>query len=272
MKMKKKIQLTITSLCIFFLMGLTASAQCKIENKAFKEGEKLNYDLYFKYGVINAKAGVGSLTTTLTNVAGKSAYRIKLLANTSGFVGNMYTVNDTLTGYVDTNMVPLLFTKEAFEGKDYSTDRQSYSYQNGEMKIRSIRHWKGKLRFDTIFTTNKCSYDYISVLALARNLDYSDMKQGENIPIQFVTGRKIVNMSIRYMGTGSVKANDGKTYDSIKLSLMILDDAFADQQEAMNVTLTNDLNRIPLTIEIGLKIGSMRVVLKNFSGIRHPIN
>jgi hypothetical protein len=98
------------------------------------------------------------------------------------------------------------------------------------------------------------------------------MKRGDNIPVQFVTGRKIVNMSIRYMGTESVKANDGKTYDSIKLSLMILDDAFADQQEAMNVALTNDLNRMPVTIEIGLKIGSMRVVLKNFSGIRHPIN
>lgn len=270
--MKKKIQLTIAFFGIFFLMAFFASAQCKIENKAFKEGEKLSYDLYYKYGIINAKAGVGTLSTTLTNVAGESAYRIKLLANTSGIAGNMYTVNDTLTGYVDTNMVPLLFTKEAFEGKDYSTDRQSYSYRNGEMKIRSIRHRNGKLRFDTIFTTNKCSYDYISVLAYARNLDYSNLKRGDNIPIQFVTGRKIVNMSIRYMGTESVKANDGKTYDSIKLSLMILDDAFADQQEAMNVALTNDLNRMPLIIEIGLKIGSMRVVLKKFSGIRHPIN
>ena len=262
----------ISLLSISFLFSIPSFSQCRISNTAFKSGEKLTYDLYYKYGIVNAKAGIGTLTTNMVNLDGKNAFKIKLLANTSGMVGSMYTVNDTLTGYVDTTMVPLLFTKEAYEGKDYSTDRQSYNYENGKIKVRTIRNWKGKPKFDTTITTDKCSYDYISVLAYARNLNYSDMKPGQNIPIQFVSGRKLVNMYIRYMGTEPVKVNNGKTYNSIKLSLIILDDAFADQQEAMNVSLTNDLNHMPLVIEIGLKIGSMRVVLKNYYGIRYPIN
>lgn len=261
----------ILSYLMFSFFAQKIFAQCEIENTAFQSGEKITYDLYFKYGVLNAKAGVGMLTTTTANLNGKSVYKTQLKANTSGVANNMYPVHDTLTGYMDMKLVPLLFTKETFEGGDYSTERQSYSYNNGKIIIRVIRYWKGKLAFEDTVTTEKCTYDYVSVLNYARNLDYSGMQPGENIHIQFISGRKIVNMYIRYLGTTEVKVNDGNTYDAVELSLMILDDAFADQKEAMRVSLTNDLNRLPLIIEIGLKIGSLRIVLKDYSGIRHPI-
>lgn len=268
--MNKKISLSI----VLLMLALTVPAfpQCQVQNTAFKSGELLTYDMYYKYGIVHAKAGEGTLATTSTNLDGKSAYKVKLLANTSGVVGNMYTVNDTLTGYVDMNMMPLLFTKEAFEGKDYSTERQSYSYENKKINVRAIRYWKGSLSFDETVTTDKCSYDYISVLTYARNLNYDKMKPGDNTHIQFLSGKSIVNMYIRYLGTEKVKVNNGKTYDAIQLSLMILDKAFSDQKEAMKVSLTNDLNRMPLVIEIGLKIGSMRVVLKDHTGLRYPIH
>lgn len=169
-------------------------------------------------------------------------------------------------------MVPMLFTKEAHESGDYSLERQSYSYKNGKVNIRAIRHWNGKMAFDETVSADNCAYDYISVLNYVRNLDYSSMKAGDNIPIRFISGRKIVNMYIRFLGNEKIKVNNGKTYKSIKLSLMILDDAFSDQQEAMRVSLTDDLNRMPLAIEIGLKIGSIRVILKNHSELRHTIN
>lgn len=247
-------------------------AQCEIDNTAFQSGEKIIYDLYYKLGVINAKAGTGTLNTTTTNLNGKSVYKTQLRANTSGFADNMYSIHDTLTGYMNMKLVPLLFTKETHEGDDYRTERQSYSYENGKIAIRVIRYKKGKQAFDETVTTENCTYDYVSVLNYARNLDYSDMKPGENTHIQFISGRKIVNMYIRYQGITSVKANDGKTYDAIQLSLMILDKAFADQEEAMKVSLTNDLNRMPLIIEINLKIGAISVVLNDYSGIRYPIN
>lgn len=254
----------------FFVQNIFA--QCEKENIAFQSGEKITYDLYFKYGVINAKAGIGTLNTTTTNLNGKTVYKTKLQANTTGIADKMFPVNDTLTGYVDMKLVPLLFTKGASEGSEYSSERQSFSYENGKITIRTIRYRKGKLSFDEIITTDKCTYDYVSVLNYARNLDYSEMQPGENTHIQFVSGKKIVDMYMRYLGTTKVKTNDGKTYDAIELSLMILNKAFADQKEAMKVTLTDDLNRMPLIIDAGLKFGTMQCVLKDYSGLRYPIN
>lgn len=267
----KKLTLSII-VSIFLFTAFHAHAQCKIKNNAFRSGEKLTYDLYYKYGIVNSKAGIATLQTRHVNYRGKNAYKMEMKAKTLGLVNTMFTVRDTLTGYLDMNLVPMLFTKGALEGKDYTNERQIYTYPgNGKINIRTIRNYNGRLSFDETITTDKCTYDMITILAFARSLDYSGMRHGQNSPVQFITGKKLTNMYIRYLGTGKQKMNDGKTYDAIHLSLMVLDNAFEDQEEAMNVWLTNDENKLPLVIESNLKIGKMRVVLKNYTGNRHPI-
>jgi hypothetical protein len=262
------------ALMLSLLIGQkTAAQKCSMQNTAFKAGEKITYDLYYKYGLINAKAGTGFIETSQISYRGQNVYKIYMQANTSGMVGSLYTVNDTLTGYVDMNMIPLLFTKEAFEGDEYTKERQVYSYgDDGSVNIRAIRNRNGKALFDEVVATDECTYDYISILSYARNLDYSSMKTGQNIPVHFVSGRKIVNMYIRYLGVSKMKANDGKSYDVIQLSMMILNKSFTNQKEAMRVAITNDSNRLPVVIDTSLKVGSIKVVLKSYSNIKYPIN
>ena len=43
--------------------AMTANAQCGIENKAFKSGEYLSYDLYFNWKFVWVKAGSASMCT-----------------------------------------------------------------------------------------------------------------------------------------------------------------------------------------------------------------
>lgn len=273
-EMNRKKTFSASLITLFFLWSVHAPAQkCQMKNEAFKAGEKITYDLYYKYGIVNAKAGTGFMETTQTSYKGKSTYKIHMQANTSGMVNSLYTVNDTLTGYVDMNLAPLLFTKEASEGGDYSKERQVYSYgDDGKINIRTIRSRDGVQSFDEVISTDDCAYDYISILSYARNLNYADMKTGHNTSIQFLSGRKIVNMYVRYLGTTTVKANNGKKYNAIQLSMMILDDAFTNQKEAMRVTLTNDKNRLPIIVDTSLKMGSIRIILKGYSNIRYPIN
>lgn len=248
-------------------------AQCRIENNAFESGEELTYDLYYKYGIMNPKAGVATLTTTITNYRGRNVYKTELKARTTGLVNSMFSVRDTLTGYLDMNLVPMLFTKGALEGGDYTDERQIYTYdKDGDVSIRAIRNYNGELSFDETIITPKCTYDMVSILAYARTLDYSGMRNGENTAVQFISGKRLVNMYIRYLGIAKKKINDGKKYDAIQLSLVVLDDAFKDKEEAMSVLLTNDENKLPLMIESNLKIGKMRVVLKKYSGNKNPIH
>ncbi len=243
-------------------------SQCEIKNNAFKNGENISYDLYYHYGIIKAKAGSGFLKTSTVNYRGENVYNISMQLNTSG-LARVYRVNDTLTAYVDTNLRPMLFIKNAFEGKDYSQEVQTYNYSGNNIKIRAKRIFNGTRKFDDYVSTNECTYDYLSVLPLIRNLDYSGMKAGDRKEIHFLSGKDIVRMYVNYMGKSKTKANNGKTYNTIDISLTILDKAFNNQKEAIRATLTDDLNRIPIIIETHLKIGSVKAVLKNVSGLKN---
>lgn len=258
-------------LLLIFTVFLSQSAfsQCRITNNSFKEGESITYDLYFNYGIVSARAGVGSMKTEMVNYKGFTAYHIRMLLNTTGLAGNIYTVNDTLVSYVDRDMRPLLFTKNAFEGKDYSKEIQSFSYNSEGIKVRTNRIFNGEKKFDETVTTGDCTYDYLSVLALIRNLDYSGMEPGDTKQIRFLSGREIVNMAVNYNGKSKIKANNGETYATIQISLTIHDPAFKSEKEAISASLTDDLNRIPIIINTHLNIGAIRAVLKNVTGLRN---
>lgn len=245
------------------------NAQCRMTNHAFASGEEIQYDLYFNFGIVNARAGSGSLSVTDANYRGQNAYKTVMMLNTSGLAGALYTVQDTLTSYVDKDLRPLLFTKDALEGKDYSVERQSYTYKEDGIDIRTIRHWNGEERFDEVITTEDCTYDYLSVLSYVRNFDFSSMVPGDRQYIRFITGKRPVNMYVNYHGVANVKANDGKTYEVINITMTILDDAFTDQKDALKASLTNDLNRIPVVIDTSLKIGSVKAVLRSVTGVRN---
>lgn len=266
--MIKKITLIISLLLLLFALQ-PVNAQCEVTNNAFASGENIQYDLYFNFGIFRARAGNGSLTVTESNYRGINSLKTVMMLNTTGLANNLYSVNDTLTSYVDKNMRPLLFTKEAHEGGDHSVERQSFTYENDKVNIRSIRNFNGKERFDEVITTDVCAYDYLSVISLIRNLDFTGMKPGERKYIQFISGKKAVNMYVNYQGITNFKANDGKKYEVIDLSMTIMDDAFTNQKDALKAMLTNDDNRVPVVIDTSLNIGSVKAIMKSAKGLRN---
>ncbi|NDV58859.1 DUF3108 domain-containing protein [Bacteroides sp. 519] len=267
--MNRVIYCIIIVLGSLFLFTANMKAQCGIENKQFQSGEVLNYDLYFKYGIIYKKAGVASLTVTDRMFAEKEAYNLRLTARSTGLIKSFFTVNDTLTSVTTKDLVPLRYNKDAHEDDDHTVERATYTYSDGSVTLRNINKRNGRLRYDTTFVTNNCMYDVISIIYYARTLDFSQMKKGDRKTVSFFAGRRMMNMKIEHQGIESVKANDGREYKCVKLALIGKAAAFEDENEAMKVYLTNDRNRIPVRIESKLKIGTARVVMKNYRGQRN---
>lgn len=265
----------IWSLIVLVTFGVLTpnkvSAQCEIENKYFQEGEQLSYDLYIKLGA-TVKGGYASLTTLPVRYDGKDAYKMTLVSESQGFARKVFPLNDTLTCYMSKKLVPLAYTKDAHEGDDHTVEKLSYSYSGNNVKIRSIRHKNGTFRFDETLSFTGCTYDLMSILFYARTLNYANMKDGAETTVNFVTGKQNVSMKIVYDGKEKVKANDGKSYNCLKLTLYVKDEAFDNGKEAMKVYITDDDNRLPVKLETKLKVGSTRVVLKSYKGNKHPLN
>lgn len=265
---KKTIGLILITLLVF---GIDTQAQCKINNSFFQAGEEMTYDLYFKYGLINTKAGVSTLKTTSEKYVGKDALKMTLTAKSTGAVKKIFNLNDTLSCYMTKDLVPLAYMKNAEEGKDNTQERVTYTYDKNGVSINAKRHKNGDFKFDETITSSTCMYDMMSVVYYARTLNYSSMKKGDTSKVDFISGRKKVNMVIEYDGIESVDGNDNRKYRCIKLILSIMDDAFSDKKEAMKVYITNDNNRMPVRLDSKLNIGSTRAVLKTYKGNKYTV-
>ncbi len=258
---------------IFFVMPTVwINAQCPIENSFFQSGEELTYDLYFKYGLINMKAGgVSTLKTQSEKYNNKAALKMTMTAKSVGMANKVFTLSDTLICYMTNDLIPLAYIKNAHEGDEHSIENVSYDYSSFPVNIKAKLIRNGKLRFDEAITSESCIYDMMSIVYYARTLDYSSMKKGDKTTTLFLSGKNKVNMDIEYHGTENIEANDGNKYNCIKLVLVINDKAFEDKKEAMKVYITNDNNRIPVRIDSKLKIGSTRVILKSIKGNKHSV-
>ncbi len=258
-------------LAISFLFSLNAGAQCKVNNTFFQAGEVLTYDLYYKNGLLNIKAGTSSLKTVADNFNNIDAYKMTLLAESTGTARKVFSLNDTLTCYTTKDLVPLMYLKNAREGKSHTVERVIYTYGSQGISLNTKRVKNGVFRFEETLKSNTCIYDMMSVVFYARALNYTGMKKGDTSKADFISGRKKVSMIIEYGGIETVEANDDKKYSCIKLTLSIMDDAFSDKKEAMKVYITNDNNRLPVRLDSKLNIGSTRAILKSYKGNMYPV-
>jgi hypothetical protein len=250
---------------------ITVQAQCPVENNYFIPGEELTYDLYFKYGLINTKAGTSVLKTISERYNNKDALKMTMTAKSVGMANKLFTLSDTLTSYLTKDLIPLAYIKNAHEGNEHTKENVSYDYSDSKITIKAKLIRNDVLRFDEIIMSGNCIYDMMSIVCYARTLNYSSMKKGDKTTTLFLSGKNKVNMDIEFHSTEIMEANDGNKYECIKLVLVINDKAFEDRKEAMRVYITNDNNRIPVRIDSKLKIGSTRVILKSMKGNKHPV-
>lgn len=259
-------------LIISLIFSVDSSAQlCSMKNTAFKEGEVLTFDLYFKFGILNSKAGISKMLTEEVTYDSMKVYKVTLLAQSVGAASKFFNVNDTLSSFLTKDLRPLKFYKNAEEGKDHTIEIAKYKYVGDEVKINTQRVKNGEKKFNVDYASKSCIYDLMSVVPYCRNLDYSKMKKGDTVRIEFLSGKRKVKMEIEHSGTENVKANNDKKYNCIKLVMSIGDDAFTDKEESMKVFITNDANRMPVRIETKLKHGSTRAILKDYTGNRYTI-
>lgn len=271
--MTKKI--IIALLAFMVLATLQMQAQCKVNNSFFQEGETLTYDLYFKWGLVNTKAGTSTLITTTDNYNGKNVYKMSLTAKSTGMANKVFSINDTLSTYMTKDLSPVAFRKNAKEGKDHTIENMTFTYNSsGGVSVHTKRVKNGEQRFDEVINYNSCVYDMVSVVFYARTLNFSNMKKGDETRVDFISGKRKTYMIIEYDGVENVKANDNKTYSCIKLVLSIMnanENAFEDKEEAMKVYITNDDNRMPVRLDSKLNVGSTRAMLKGYKGNKHPV-
>ena len=256
--------------CLFTFLPLTSSAQCGIENNAFKSGEELAYDLYFNWKFIWVKVGTAEMDTKMAKFEGKDAWKSYLITRGNPKLDKFFVMRDTLLSYCNPDLSPLYFRKGAKEGDSYYVDEIWYSYPHGNCQLKKHRITSSGEHLWKTTTYKSCIYDMMSIFLRARNFDASKMKKNETIPMPVSDAMGLSNSWLEFRGRENYKMSDTKEKFRC-LVFSFYERENGKSKELLRFWVTDDENHIPVRLDMFLSFGSAKAYLKSYKGVRSPM-
>ncbi len=233
---------------------------CNIRNASFTNGEQLKYSVYYSVAGIYVNAGAATVTATLEKLNNRPVYHVVGEGKSNSSYNWITKVDNRYESFIDTNTLqPLKFIRKVHEGNHKK-------YEN----ITFNRTANTAVTSDGVYKVPACVQDVVSTLYYARNINFNKYKPGDKISFNMFIDNEVYNMYIRYVGKEVIKTKYGK-FKAIKFRPLLIKGTVFEGVEKMTVWVTDDGNKIPLRVETGLTVGSIKVDMMGHKGLRHPL-
>jgi hypothetical protein len=257
----KRIHITLLILTISFaFIGFTQFEQARVvPNKSFGLGEKVEYRVH--YGFINAAEAKVEIARNYTVVNNRPCYRISVTGRTVGPFDLISKVRDTWRTYVDTAAIlPHMFQRSIQENKYRKEETVTFNHN------RDIAVLATKDETKTYPVPNNI-HDIISGYFLIRTMNFDRISEGEIIEVPTFFDGEVYKLRVRYVGKDVIKTKFGKTR-VLRLNPLIPDNKLFKGEGAMKLWISDDINKIPLKVQVELVIGSLEMDLKSYRGLK----
>ena len=111
----------------------------------------------------------------------------------------------------------------------------------------------------------------ISDVYAVRNLDFSNLQVNEKVYLNFFLDNELFPSYFKYLGKEIIQTRFGK-FNAIKIAPLLVKGSMFDGGERMIIWVTDDDNHIPIRIETPIIVGSIKVDMNSYEGLRHPLN
>jgi len=254
---------------LFPLQPLPAQTSCGLELNAFCGGEELNYKVIYNWGLIWLESAQASFKTKPFTYNGKGCYLFSGTGSTFPKYDWFFKVRDVFETIVDSNTLrPLKFQADILEGG--KKDKHIYIFNNQSKKAYTIINYGTKIpKVDTLKIGN-CTIDVLTAIYYARSIDYSRCKKNDTVSISLLLDGKVYPIYVRYLGKEIFTSKELGTYKCIKFSPLLIEGTIFKKGEGMVVWVSDDKNKLPVYIETPITVGSVKVKLMSYKGLRNP--
>lgn len=251
------------------MLGQKKPVEAKIDNlpklgyrnlsqTAFAAGERLEYLLH--YGFIDAGNAVLEVKNGAT-INGRETYKIVGTGKSLGTFDWFFKVRDHYETHLDVaGIFPHRFIRECDEG-GYKIHQDYTFYQDK-------RGYKDRL--GKTYITPDFIQDMISAFYFARTIDFSNAKYGDIFTIQTLVDDEYYPLKIKFTGREEINLKSGK-YRCMKFAPVVQKGRVFKKEEDLSVWITDDKNLIPVLAQAKILVGSIKMELIKYSGLRNAI-
>jgi len=238
---------------LFALLLSNAQDFRKLENNAFKEGEKLTFEV--KYGFVTA--GIAEMAIPkIKKLAGRDVYNITFHVNTVPAFDPFFKVRDRYETYLDVEgLFPWRFEQHIREG-NYKRDFSAFFDQRRGVAKTS----EGS--YDIPLYVN----DILSAFYFARTHDFSEMKEGDSFHLENFYKDKVYPLDVVYHGKERITVEAG-TFDCIMIEPLVVEGGLFKSEGNIILWLTDDELKIPVKVKTKVIIGSIDSELIDYEGL-----
>ena len=228
----------------------------------FQPGEWLKFRMH--YGFLNAS--YATLHVKSNFIKGVPVYHVVGKGRTSGFASIFFNVDDTYESYFGMeDGKPYKFIRKINEGgyvKDYEIN---FDHKKDTAVLNDK---KNKKTYD--FDLQDSIQDLLSAFYYLRNnYDPEDLVKGEAVKLKMLYDDEgIFDFKLKYLGTEILKTKFGKV-ECYKFRPLVQSGRVFKEQESLTLWVSNDDNRIPIRIQADLSVGSIKVDLEAYNGLKN---
>ena len=240
------------SILTFFLIAPIISAQDlrKIENKAFKTGEKLTFSIGWEF----IDAGTATLSVEeITKIEGKPSYRITAVTNSNAFFSTLYKVRDKLESYIDIDGIyPHRYIKKTSEGGYQRNFEVNFDHELQKAKINDVDSGKSEIKIPRFLQDILSAFYYVRTLP---------MIEGTDVKLNVFDNGRYKEVTVKVVGKERVSVEAGE-FDCVLVQTPI--GPFNNKSD-LNIWLTDDHRKIPVLMKSKIIIGSVRAELETYT-------
>ncbi len=246
-------------------------SQCYNSNKAYKNGEKIEYEVVYSLGPVWVPAGKVTFEVSELKYKDKPVYHFHSFGTSFKSYDWFYKVRDYFDSYVDTITFQTLWaSRNSIEGSNEVFEDYTFDHSLNKL-YATVKTTNIPRRSDTLNLAT-CLNDLMSAIYYVRNIDFSKCKINDKIPFWVIIIDKTYPLYIRFLGKEVFTTHDNHKYNCIKFSLKLVEGTIFSGGEDLKVWVTDDESHIAIQVEAKILVGSVKAVLKNAENLRIPLS
>ncbi len=254
------------------MLTLLARGQgnCGVTNVSFATGERITYVVSYTWLMLWVDVGEVTFTVKPDKKFNRNLLHLHSTGTTYSFYDWFFKVRDLYESWVDpVTLQPQYFNRSIYEGGYTKENEYKYDWKNNRIYVR-IKRKQDPSRYDSL-KIEKCTHDVVSAIYASRNLDFANMKEGKVFPVTAAFDDELFHVGFKFIKREEKYISGIGRFKCLKFQVdLVAGDIFKGDQK-LYVWVTDDRNRVPVYIESPIKVGSIKVRVIDWSGLRHPL-